>query len=388
MVAGVGLAAVTIALGWGRPAGRDAAAFGAVNALDAMAWLAFVLVGSLLVLRRPRHPIGWLFVVLGIAELTHQAALEYVLRSLAVPGGLWGWPVAAWVVSWSFAPGLTAFVVGLLVFPTGRPPSPRWQPVLWVVGVAGVLLTAGWALAGLPPRATEPLALSPGSAWAPVLGPLAATLVAGLAVAAGSLIWRFRRARGDERQQLKWLALVAVGIMLAAAVGLLLETLGSGSSLVEAGGSVVITAFPVAVALAILRYRLYEIDRIISRTASYGLLIALLAGVYAVIVVTAGAALEPFTPDSSIAVALSTLTVAVLFAPLRDRSHALVARWFHRSRYDAEATVAGFQARMRDAVRLDLLASDLLTTVERTVQPVSASVWLRPPPPRAATRRT
>jgi hypothetical protein len=356
-----------------------AAAFGPANALDAIAFLAFVLLGAILVLRRPQHPVGWLFAALGLTQITEQAAQEYALWSLAAPGGRWGGTLAVWATHWTIAPGLTVFVALLLLFPNGRPPSPRWRWLVWSVAIAGLLLTVGWAVGSWPLRLEPALSSErPDGGLFAALRVVTVALVVCLPVAAGSLVWRFRTATGEERQQLKWLALAAVGLLVAVSAGLVAAALGTDSLILDVIGSASIAGIAFAAGLAVLRYRLYEIDRIISRTLGYGLLTVLLACVYALSVMVAGAALEPLAPDSSAAVAVSTLAVVALFAPLRRRTQATVARRFHRSQYDAQVAVAAFRARVRAEVRRDALAADLQATVARTVQPAHVSVWLRP----------
>jgi hypothetical protein len=317
--------------------------------------------------------------VLGLTQIAEQAAMEYALWSLAAPAGRWGGTLAVWATDWILAPGLTVFVVLLLLFPTGRPPSPRWRWLVWCAAIAGLLLTLGWA-AGSWPLRLEPALSSerPDSRLFAALRIVAVALVVCLPVAAGSLVWRFRTATGDERQQLKWLAFAATGLLVAVSAGLVATALGTDSLILDVVGSASITGVAFAAALAVLRYRLYEIDRIISRTVSYGLLTVLLACVYALSVMATSAALEPLASGSSAAVAVATLAVVALFAPLRQRIQAMVARRFHRSHYDAQLALTAFRARARAEVSLDALASDLQATVVRTVAPAHVSVWLQP----------
>jgi len=377
---GLILLGMTLVLGWMRPAGvRGAAAFEPMTALETAAFFSFVLLGSLLVLRRPTHPIGWLLAGLGLSVLMSSATQEYALRSQATAGGLWAGQVAAWVSYWATAPALIAFIEMLLLFPNGHPPSSRWRWLVKAVAGAGLVMTVSWAVASWPLRGlgwiVPALPFSGALAFLPVVN---YAVFACLPVAAGSLIWRFRSATGDERQQLKWLALAAGGLVIAATASVASDALGRNPWLIDAAVIVCIAGVAAAVALAILRYRLYEIDRILSRTLSYGLLTALLVGIYGLVVVVAGAVLEPFFSDSTAAVAVSTLAVAALFTPLRRRIQTAVDHRFNRARYDAERTVTAFHTRLRAEVRLDTLAADLLSTVEQTVQPVRASVWLRP----------
>lgn len=278
--------------------------FDVLRAIEICAFLAFALLGALLVWRRPDHPVGWLLAALGVAVLVQQSAQQYALRGLAAPFQLHGWQLASWVAQWTIAPPLVLFVEVLLLFPAGRPNSRVQRVYVWGVGVAGVVLTIGWAAATWSQRGAA--LLTGGGALPGVLGTLRLALIASLLVAAGSLIWRFRYADPDERQQLKWLLLAGCGLMVAAAAGLITTALGTSSRLVDALGVVSIGGVAAAMTLAVLRYRLYEIDHILSRTVSYSLLTAILTALYTLGVVTVRAVLDPLSPDSGLAVAAST----------------------------------------------------------------------------------
>jgi hypothetical protein len=210
-----------------------------------------------------------------------------------------------------------------------------------------------------------------------------AVVLVALVVGAGSLVGRFRRARGVERQQLRWLALAAglAAVALLAAVATLMGDLGS--NLLDAALGVCAALLPLATGAAILRYRLYDIDRIISRTLAYGLLTVLLGGAYAGVVLGLGRLLPQ---DSSLVVAAATLAVAGAFQPARRRIQQVVDRRFNRRRYDAARTIAAFSARLREEVDLDTLTGELLAVVEETMQPTQASLWLRPHPPSGTAR--
>jgi hypothetical protein len=218
----------------------------------------------------------------------------------------------------------------------------------------------------------------------PVLtGPLlvargVAFVVAGLAIPVGawSLVVRFRRGRGVERQQLRWLAVAAVPVAVAAVAALAAPALAGNEVALEEVPGVCLAVLPLAIGAAILRYRLYDLDRIISRTVTYGLLTVLLGGGYAVVVLGLGQLLGR---DSSLVVAGATLAVAGVFQPARRRIQAVVDRRFNRRRYDAAMTIEGFSARLRDEVDLGTLTGELLAVVEQTMQPTQVSLWLRPP---------
>jgi peptidoglycan/LPS O-acetylase OafA/YrhL len=203
-----------------------------------------------------------------------------------------------------------------------------------------------------------------------------AVTVLGMVVAAGSLVIRFRRARGVERRQLRWVALAAGLVALGAAVALAGLAAGTSALLGSVATQFCVAVLPVAIGAAILRYRLYDLDRIISRALAYGLLTVLLGGGYAMVVLGLGQLLG--RRSSLVVVAAATLLVAALFQPVRRRVQDLVDRRFDRRRYDAAQTIAAFSARLRQQVDLDSLTSELLAVVEQTMQPTQASLWLRP----------
>jgi len=200
------------------------------------------------------------------------------------------------------------------------------------------------------------------------------TLLVGLLVAAGSLVVRFRRARGLERQQLRWLALAAALSAAALLAAVAVAVLGAPLGVVLIAAGISVALLPLATGAAILRYRLYDLDRIISRTLAYGLLTVLLGSGYAAVVLGLGRLLGR---DSSLIVAAATLAVAALFQPLRRRIQSVVDRRFNRRRYDAAQTIAAFSAHLRDEIDLATLTGELLTVVDQTMQPTQASLWLR-----------
>jgi hypothetical protein len=338
--------------------------------------------GALVAARRPEHPVGWLFVGIGLAGAVQLVAGNYAMAARADPA-LPGGDIAAVAAEELRIAGLGMVTAVMLLFPTGRLPSPRWRPMAWA-GAAGLL--GHLAAEGLTPGRGEqllgyenPFGLEGRTGLLRLLGALEGLFLLAVLAAIGSLVVRFRRARGVERQQLKWFvytAVVALAVLVAASVAL--------ADLMEHGplGSILWGATPVAlaaaVAVAVLRYRLYEIDRLVNRTLVYGLLTVLLGAVYAAGVFAAGRLLDPADGQSELAVAASTLAVAALFQPARRRVQELVDRRFDRRRYDGARTVAAFSARMRDELDLDTLSSELLAVVDRTVQPSGMSLWLRP----------
>ena len=295
--------------------------------------------------------------------------------------GLWYWPV-----------GLAPVGFVLLLFPDGRPPSRRWRPVAWCLGAAltglfvslafapGPMVTAGYESLDNP-LGIEGLELVLGVAGA-ISGVL---LLAMLVASAASLIVRFRHAGPGERRQLEWVAYSGTLVILAASVSLPLEgVLGDDASLAKLAQLASFTSFiavPVSVAIAILKYRLYDIDVIINRTLVYGTLTAVLASVYVGGVVGVGGLLRDVTGEetNNLVVAASTLVVAALFRPARTGIQAFIDRRFYRRKYDAVRTLETFSARLRDEIDLDAMVGALVGVVGETMQPSHVSLWLRSP---------
>jgi hypothetical protein len=271
------------------------------------------------------------------------------------------------------------------VFPTGRLLSARWRPVAWLTAAITATILALTALAptldlGQRTKLRNPIGL----AWIPnpeqsALGPvLLGLLLVCTGAAVVSLVLRFRRSQGVERQQLKWFTYAGVLLFSWSIVDLVVPDVAPFSMFF----GLTIALVPVAAGIAVLRYRLYDIDRPINRTLVYGLLTALLGGVYAGAVLVLGQLFGGVTGDPpSWLVAGATLAVAALFQPARRRIQAVVDRRFNRRRYNAAKTIQAFSTRLRDQVDLDTLSSELLAVVDQTMEPTQASLWLRPPPP-------
>ena len=366
-------------VGWATNTG-DGIDFEAVAILALMA-IVFGVVGLLVASRHPQNPIGWIFlsasVFAGLANVS-DAYARYFIETRDGPLLLGRAAAAYGEIAWMPFILLPATFL-LLLFPNGHLLSPRWR---WVAWCAGIGMASAFIFEGIDPGPipSYPQLSNPFAVHSPLLTPLqgiAFTLVRiGVVGSAVSLVVRFRRARGVERQQLKWLALAgaaaAIPLAIGAAVyGVLGESTANG--LMGLG----VLGLPVAAGVAILRYRLYDIDVVINRTIVYGALSAILAGVYLGSVLLFQLALRPFTQGSSLAVAVSTLTVAALFRPARTRIQDAVDRQFFRSKYNAGQTLARFATHMRDQVDLADIGSDLLTVVSETVQPSHASLWLR-----------
>jgi hypothetical protein len=353
-----------------------------------LAVLSAATVGAVLASRRPHHPVGWLLLGFALSLTASGVISSYVTYGLlARPGAL---PAAHLVARYYPATGTAALALlslMLLLTPTGSPPSARWRWWAFVTAATPVALVLVVPVA--PGRLDPQLLLADSPFSDRALGGvlLVATRVAlvvtalAVAVAAGSLVLRFRRAHGVERQQLRWVALAAALMLLAFPVVLASVALGI-PVLAEWAPAVWVVVLPVAVGAAILRYRLYDLDRIISRTLAYGLLTLLLGGGYAAVVLGLGQLLGR---ESPLVVAAATLAVAALFQPARRRIQAVVDRRFNRRRHDTARIIEGFAARLRDQVDLDTLTAELLAVAEQTMQPTLASLWLRSPqePPRA-----
>jgi hypothetical protein len=341
-------------------------------------------VGAVLASRRPRHPVGWLLLACGLLLSAAGVAGGYAPYGLEVrPGAL---PAAAWVAMYYPATALAPLALlslVLLLTPTGSPPSPRWRWWAWLTAAAPAVLLLAMPLAPRPPQeryqaVDNPLDLRPfDGALLLANRALLAVTVLGVLGGAGSLVVRFRRARGIERQQLRWVVLAAAltGVGMLASVVLVAA---GNQVLVGWVTGVCVALLPLATGAAVLRYRLFDLDRIISRTLAYGLLTVLLGLGYAGVVLGLGRLLPQ---GSSLVVAGATLAVAAVFQPARRRIQQVVDRRFNRRRHDAARTIAAFNDRLREEVDLQALTGELLAVVEQTMQPTMASLWLRPQPP-------
>ena len=346
--------------------------------------------GVLIVSRHGRNLIGWIFcfvaVSLGILSFASGYA-DYALyaRDDSLPGAV----PAAWVVSWLFIPAVYVSVCYLFfLFPDGRPASPRWRPVIWAATIVAVVATLATALE--PGRLfTFPTVENPFGLGEP-FGRIAAVAndITDLAampvflVSLASMVSRLRGARGRERLQLKWItyaaALTAVSFAVSFLAGSLPEDWRAVSDLFFLLGVVGFAGIPVAAAIAILKYRLYDIDRIINRTLVYATLTAALASVYVGGVVTLQLVFRALTGQGSqLAIVASTLAIAALFGPLRRRVQGFIDRRFYRSKYDAAKTLESFSAKLRDETDLEALSEGFVGVVRETVQPAHASLWLR-----------
>jgi hypothetical protein len=353
------------------------------NAVLLVGFSAFAVVGALLVTKRPANAIGWIMAAVAMVSifLAGDSYAAYVMVTRGRPDALA--VVGAWIGSWYWLLLLALVLVYLpLLFPDGRLPSRRWLPVAVLAGIGMLGVVVLGALAD-----TLPLNEAPGYEIdnpigieglghvedLPVFGVLTGLLFVGIIGAIASVVVRFRRSRGVERQQMKWFVYAVAPMLLIPTEDYLPGIVSSGAL------SVVLIGLPTAVGIAVLRHRLYDIDVLINRTLVYGSLTALLVAAYVGSIVVLQAVFRSLTgQDSQLTIVASTLAIAALFNPLRRRIQAFVDRRFYRRKYDAAKTLAAFSARLRDETDLAELNEELLAVVRETMQPAHLSLWLRP----------
>jgi hypothetical protein len=339
----------------------------------------FALVGALVASRRPRNPIGWLFLAFAVVAAFATSADRYASYALVehpsspLPGGDW----VAWLASGIWHPAFGFFVFAFLLFPDGRLPSARWRPVAWIAAanylVGGVIgLLWGPLFGEFFPYAEPPFRLPDYFVVEVAFAVFLYVNFALLALSAVSLVLRLRRAAGVERQQLKWFVYAVTLFALVFPPSIIV--LGDGRLIVF-----LLPLVPAAAGIAILRYRLFDIDVVINRTLVYGALTVMLAAAYFATVVASQYVFRALTgQESQLAIVASTLTIAALFVPLRRRVQAFVDRRFYRSKYDARKTLEAFSVKLRDETDLDALRDDLVGVVRETMQPAYISLWLHP----------
>src|SRR5215212_8866443 len=351
--------------------------------LSFLPFLAFPLVGALVATKRPRNWVGWILLADGLLWTFGSVLDSYHVYALARPGSV-PFPVAVHALSqWLWVPAVGLFAVYLiLLFPDGMLPSRRWRPLVWFSGAVMVLLSAGIGkLFGLEqyPWVSD--------AFPVVLALLPLCILA----SAVSLVLRYRWAGSEVREQIKWVAFAAlfVGVQFVIDVGasvLLVPTTASGReppwlALLDQVGFIMFAGVPIAVGIAVLKYRLYDIDIIINRTLIYGSLTVLLVLVYFGGVTATQAIVRTITGQEELpqlVVVASTLVIAALFNPLRRHIQSFIDRRFYRRKYDAAKTLEGFSTKLRDETDLEALRGDLVGVVAETMQPAHVSLWLRP----------
>ncbi|MDQ2911996.1 MAG: hypothetical protein M3T56_01940 [Chloroflexota bacterium] len=337
----------------------------------------YAVVGGLLAARRPRNPIGWLMLATALATGTNVLADEFsVYGLLTVPGSMPVASFAGWLALW-LHPSLATSVLMVFLFPTGRLPSRRWQPVLWVsltVIIGTALIDAfGAPGSGQHPEIVNPYLISALRPVSEALGGASWISFSLLGLGVASLVARYRRASRTERQQLKWIVMAAVLLFVSIVFASILGGLAPAPIRV----AIALALLPVAIGIAILRHRLLDIDLLIKRTVVYGATTTAIAAVFFFGIVALQTMLRPVTGGSELAIAASTLVSFALFQPVRRWLHELVDRRFDRSRYDAARTLEAFADQLRDEVDLDTLRDDLLGAVRQTMAPAHASFWLR-----------
>lgn len=335
--------------------------------------------GALIIARRPGHRIGWILCALGMSFAVDAFANEYAILGLVrYPGAAPGAAGAAWIASWTYTVDLGLLAVLLTLFPTGDPPSRRWRPVLWIAAVATMLSIVA-AVSVWPERGTTEGA-------EPVGGVFLVFYVAGffallgcVVAGAASLVVRFRQAGPDQRPQIKLLLFAVVASIGGLVVSFLVLVMFNVSEVVaDFVLGVPIALIPIAMGSAILRFRLYDIDRLISRTIAYLVLTVVVTGVYATVVLGSGQLLgDVGTKTPSWAVAAGTLAAAAIVQPARRRIQGAVGRRFNRRKYDAAKTIEAFSAQLRDEFELDTLKGRLHTVIAETMQPTASWLWLR-----------
>ena len=335
---------------------------------------AYLLVGLVLIERRRGNPLGPLVLTMGLLTWFYVLADVYITRPGPPPGAI----VAAWAVGLLDAPLFVLVSLVFMVFPDGRLPSRRWRALLGLDVVLLALVVVGTAVTPGPflfyPQFENPFAVE---GVPEIVGPAYLTLLVSVALSALSLVGRWRGAGPVQRAQLKWVASSAV--VIAAVMGSYGVAIGPGdyNAVFDALVSFALGFFPIAIGIAILRYRLFEIDRLVSRTIAYVVITAVLVASYALAILLLQGPLGAVTGGDTIPVAISTLVVAALFQPLRRRVQSVVDRRFDRARFDAERTSAAFAERLRKDVDIDSVTRDLRATVHGALRPIHQGLWIR-----------
>ena len=375
------LSMLLIFLGWSTPLPRGWTPW-RDQTVSLLGLIGAPVLGGLIASRRPRNPYGWLWLGFGLGLACQRLAETYGAYALVVdPGSLTAPRTIPHVLELGGQVALTLAPLLMLLFPTGRLPSPRWRPLAWISTTAGAVLLFLVLLYDSPDQVGGAISIA---AFAVV-----SVIFIAIVLSALSIILRYRRASGAERQQLKWFALAAIPIGVVSVGQLLWLAWLLPTALSNLLDAASITVLYMAVGIAILRYRLYDIDIIVNRTLVYGSLTVMLVLIYVGSVVGLQYIVRALTgQESQLAIVASTLAIAALFNPLRRRVQAVVDRLFYRRKYDAAKTLEGFSAKLRDETDIVTLNAELLSTLRETVQPEHASLWLRPDPvPKSESER-
>jgi len=356
--------------------------------------VAFSLVGAVVGSRRPENPIGWLFCAIGVFAAIVLLSSEYAAYSLlAQPDSLPGGLAMVWIRAWAWVPYVGLFVLLFLVFPEGWPQS---RALRWFASLVLFVIAYGTVLAAFSPGPIDaiggavdnPLGMEAlrGVGTNSAVGPLESVLYVLGIVAAASLFGRMRRTRGVQRQQIKWFAYATVVLVGGVVLDFTVSEATGAPWLGKIGfvlRMVGLAGLPIAIGIAVLRYRLYNIDQIINRTLVYSSLTAMLVALYFGGIVVLQRIFVLLTGEqSTLAVVASTLLIAALFTPLRRHIQSFIDRSFYRRKYDARKTLEAFSAKLREETDLDALSDDLVGVVRETMQPAYVSLWLRPELPR------
>jgi hypothetical protein len=344
-------------------------------------------VGTIIVSRRPENPIGWILCAIGLLWASNSFFGLYAIRTLVTyPGSLPAGEVAAWFATWEVYPAFGLLAYLFFLFPNGRPLSYRWRPLLWINGLVIVVSTIVWALTPGPIGGLEgvrnPLGIEELGGGLEFTGELlfyVGDMI--VLVSVLSVFFRLRHASGTTRQQIKWLAYAAALLGIVVMVSLVGDLLFGGFGWwIFLAVIVAFLGLPLSIGVAVLRYRLYDIDVIINRTLVYGSLTAMLVLIYFGSVVGLQYLLRSLTgQESQLAIVVSTLLIAALFNPLRQRVQNFIDHRFYRRKYDAAKTLEAFSAKLRDETDIDILNAELLSTVRETMQPEHVSLWLSNP---------
>lgn len=377
------LTVCAVALNLSRPYDTDLDTTTGEIVLGAVMTLVFGWFGALIMSRQPGQRIGWILCALGVWFAVAGFASEYAILGLVrYPGAAPGAAGAAWIGSWTYAVELGLLGALLTLFPTGQPPARRWRPVPWIAAVATMLSIVA-AVSAWPARGISMVQLAGDD---PVIGVYVTLYSAGFfallaCVAAGavSLVVRFRHAGPDQRPQVKLLLSAVVAVLVAVPViYVVLVLLDMSEVVADVVLGIPIALIPIAMGSAILRFRLYDVDRLISRTVAYLVLTVVVTGVYALVVLGAGELLgDASTRTPSWAVAAATLAAAAIVQPARHRIQGAVDLRFNRRRYDATKTIDAFGAHLRDELEVDALTARLHTVIAETMQPTTSWLWLR-----------